>query len=59
MYEDGWSRFMQTGQIHDYLAYKEYPDGEKIENKTGEVHGCEYAGVHDGDRDHYQGGTNR
>ena len=38
MYEDGWSRFMQTGQVHDYLAYKRHPEMEEANSKAGETH---------------------
>lgn len=48
MHEDGWNRFMQTGQVHDYLAYKGHPDMENAESRAGETH--EYAGFCDTDR---------
>ncbi len=59
MHEDGWSRFMETGQVHDYLAYKGHPDMEKTESKAGETHECGNTGFCDADGDHYQGRTDR
>ena len=28
---------METGQVHDYLAYKGHPDMEEAEGKAGET----------------------
>lgn len=44
MYKDEWNRFMQTGQVSDYLAYKEQLDMEDAANKSGETHERGYAG---------------
>ena len=57
MYEDGWSRFMQTGQVHDYLAYKRHPEMEEANSKAGETHEDRDAGFCNTDRDYYQSGT--
>lgn len=65
MHEDGWSRFMQTGQVHDYLAYKGHPDMEEAmsttavmdRSKAGETHEHGNTGFRDIDRDRYQGRT--
>lgn len=57
MHEDGWSRFIQTGQVHDYLAYKGHPEMEEAGSKAGEIHECGNTGFRDTDRDHYQGRT--
>ena len=35
MYENGWNRFVKTGQVLDYLSYKGYPT---TKNKTGNSH---------------------
>lgn len=59
MYEDGWSRFMQTGQVHDYLAYKGHPDMENAKSKAGEIHECGYAEFRDTDRDYFKSRTDR
>lgn len=67
MHEDGWSRFMQTGQVHDYLAYKGHPDMEEAmsmtkamdRSKAGEIHEYGNTGFRDADRDRYQGRTDR
>ncbi len=60
MYDDGWSRFVRSGQIEDYLAYKQESEerftsrngSEQAEEKTGEVRGLGYAGFCNGDRYH-------
>jgi len=57
MHEDGWSRFMQTGQVYDYLAYKGHPEMESAEGKAGEIHERGNTGFRDTDRDRYQGRT--
>ncbi len=57
MHEDGWSRFMQTGQVHDYLAYKGHPDMEKAEGKAGEIHEHGDARFRNTDRDDYKSRT--
>ncbi|MDE7321279.1 MAG: hypothetical protein K2N73_00875 [Lachnospiraceae bacterium] len=57
MHEDGWSRFMQTGQVHDYLAYKGHPDMEKAESKAGEIHEYGDTGFCNTDRDDYKSRT--
>lgn len=56
MHEDGWSRFMLTGQVHDYLAYKGHPEMEEA-SKAGEIHERRNTGFRDADRDCYQGRT--
>lgn len=48
---------MQTGQVHDYLAYKRHPDMEDAGSKAGEIHEHEYAGFSNVDRDDYQSRT--
>ena len=48
---------MQTGQVHDYLAYKGHPDMEKAESKAGEIHEHWDTGFRNIDRDRYQGRT--
>ncbi len=45
---------MQTGQVHDYLAYKGHPDMEKAESKAGEIHEHGDAGFRNTDRDDYK-----
>lgn len=57
MHEDEWSRFMQTGQVYDYLAYKGHPDMEKAESKAGEIHEYGDAGFRNSDRDDYKNRT--
>ena len=56
MYDDGWSRFIQTGQIEDYLAYKQESQEQSSDcatrDKTGEVREVGYAGFCNGDRYH-------
>lgn len=56
MYDESWSRFTQTGQIEDYLAYKqearEQPKGCKVSDKTGEICELGYAGFCNCDRYH-------
>lgn len=56
MYDESWSRFTQTGQIEDYLAYKqevrEQPEGCKVSDKTGEICELGYAGFCKCDRYH-------
>ena len=56
MYDDGWNRFAQTGQIEDYLAYKQ-ESGERsmdceARDKTGEIRELGYAGFCTCDRYH-------
>lgn len=69
MYEDRWGRFMQTGQIYDYLAYKGHPDKEKAEDfytgqsqeawrVDGGIHECGNTGVRNSDRDYYKSRIN-
>ena len=57
MHEDGWSRFMQTGQVYDYLAYKGHPEMEEAKSKAGETHEYSDAGFRNTDRNCYQGRT--
>ena len=45
MYEDEWSRFMKTGQVCDYLAYKELSEAENIADGPEEAREFDYAGV--------------
>lgn len=56
MYEDGWNRFVKTGQIEDYLAYKqesrEQPVSCEARDKTGETREFGYAGFCNCDRNH-------
>ncbi|MBO5030419.1 MAG: hypothetical protein J6D08_00800 [Lachnospiraceae bacterium] len=59
MYEDGWSRFMQTGQVYDYLAYKGHPEMEKAESKAGETHERGDTKFYYTDRDYYKSRTDR
>ncbi len=59
MYEDEWNRFMQTGQISDYLAYKEQLDTKNEEHRSGETHEYGYAGVRSLYGDCTKVGTNR
>ncbi|MCD8039039.1 MAG: hypothetical protein LUE96_08145 [Lachnospiraceae bacterium] len=37
MYEDEWNRFMQTGQVLDYLNYKEREHRDDAGNGAGET----------------------
>ena len=48
---------MQTGQVHDYLAYKGHPDMEEANSKAGETHEYRNAGFCNTDRDCYQSRT--
>lgn len=58
---------MQTGQVHDYLAYKGHPDMEEAmfmtavmdRSKAGEIHEYGNTGFRDIDRDRYQSRTDR
>lgn len=56
MYEDGWNRFTKTGQIKDYLEYKQESERQYIHchanDKTGEVREVGYAGLCNCDRNH-------
>ena len=56
MYDESWNRFTQTGQIEDYLAYKqevrELPAGDEARDKTGEIRELGYAGFCNCDRYH-------
>lgn len=45
MYKDEWSRFMQTGQVCDYLAYKELSGTKNVADRSGEIREFDYAGV--------------
>lgn len=40
MYEDEWNRFMRTGQVNDYLAYKGHQGIENASDRSGEIHEC-------------------
>lgn len=56
MYDESWSRFAKTGQIEDYLAYKQevreqFKDCE-VRDKTGEKRELGYAGFYHCDRYH-------
>ncbi len=50
---------MRTGQVRDYLAYKEQTAVESAESKAGEIREFGYAGVCNSNRDCYQSGVNR
>lgn len=54
MYDDSWNRFIQTGQIEDYLAYKQESVEQSADcearDKTGETRELGYAGFCTGDR---------
>lgn len=56
MYEEGWNRFEKTGQIKDYLEYKQESERQYIHcnanDKTGEVREVGYAGLCNCDRNH-------
>ena len=56
MYEDGWNRFVKTGQIKDYLEYKQESEKQFMHcnagDKTGEIRDLGYAGVCNSDRYH-------
>lgn len=54
MYKDDWNRFMRTGQINDYLAYKGHPIMENAKVKAGDVRELGYAGVRTINRDDNQ-----
>lgn len=38
MYEDEWNRFMRTGKVNDYLAYKRHQNTENVVDRSGEIH---------------------
>lgn len=59
MYDYGWSRFTQTGQIYDYLEYKGIHTMKKEKNKAGEVQECSYAGLRISNRNHNQSRADR
>lgn len=60
MYEDEWNRFMRTGQVNDYLAYrKQQLCMENTVNKAGDIHECGYAGFRNTYRDNNKVGTDR
>lgn len=59
MYEDEWNRFMQTGQVSDYLAYKEHLGTKNAANQSGETHEYKYAGFRDFYGDCNKVGANR
>ncbi len=56
---------MQTGQVHDYLAYKGHPEMEEAmsmtaamdRSKAGEIHEYGDTGFRNIDRDRYQSRT--
>lgn len=56
MYEDGWNRFAKTGQIQDYLDYKQETEKQyrycDAGDETGEVCELGYAGLYHCDRNH-------
>ncbi len=56
MYENGWNRFVKTGQVLDYLSYKGYPT---TKNKTGNTGERVDAGLYHGDGNRHQSRTNR
>lgn len=50
---------MRTGQVRDYLAYKEHPDIESANRKAGDIREFGYAGVRNSNRDNHKIGANR
>lgn len=59
MYEDEWNRFMRTGQINDYLAYKGHQGTGNDADKAGEIHERGYAGFRNTYGDSDQIGADR
>ena len=53
MYDDEWNRFMRTGSVSDYLAYKGHLSTKDAAEGAGDIHECGYAGFRDnyGDSD--------
>ena len=53
MYEDEWNRFMRTGYVSDYLAYKGHQSTADAADRSGDIHERGYAGFRDtyGDSD--------
>lgn len=51
MYDEEWNRFMQTGQICDYLAYKKLPPMKSDIGKSEDIRKFEYAGISNINRD--------
>ena len=47
MYEDEWNRFMRTGQVNDYLAYKGYQGTETAADRAENLQERGYAGFRD------------
>lgn len=47
MYEDEWNRFMRTGQVNDYLAYKGYQGTENAADRAEKLQEHGYAGFRD------------
>lgn len=50
---------MRTGQIRDYLAYKEHPKMESAVDRAGDTCEFRYAGNRGIDGNRHQGGANR
>ncbi len=59
MYEEEWNRFMRTGQVSDYLAYREHFHTPNATGKSGEINECRYAGFHNPYGDCNKIGANR
>lgn len=50
---------MRTGQVRDYLAYKEHPKMESAVDRAGDTREFRYAGVRSIDGNGHQGRTDR
>lgn len=59
MYEDEWNRFMRTGQVNDYLAYRGHQSTKNATDKAEEIQERGYAGFRNTYRDCNQIGANR
>lgn len=59
MYEDEWNRFMRTGQVSDYLAYKGHQGAGNAADKAEKTQERGYAGFRDTYGDCNQIGADR
>lgn len=63
MYEDEWNRFMQTGQINDYLAYRMHDmhrgHMENAADGAGKIQERKHAGFRGSYGDYNKVGANR
>lgn len=59
MKDSGWERFVNTGQVCDYLSYKGHKNMDVLKNQSGNTEKSEYAGFCSINRDSNKSRTNR